>query len=367
MRLIWSGQLPALRCFATFERSSRSDWAACLELAQSDCACPSATRRPRVPAGDRAKKYAKHALAAKACTERDAVASSAYEPTGADQLIPRQQKGNLQPSTESTPNSAGDLRPAYPVAVAHRNFGVTQALQSGLDLHLHGPAIVQIRHPQPAQAATSNGAKRAEVRRSQAISLAQPFCGDPVSSALLNGQRSRLRLALRTRSHDQVGDPGLDGLKKALQVPKIVAAIRVKKNYYLAIQGKCSQSCQARGAVSPPRFPNDRGSRTPRVRGSFINAAVVNHVNIPHWRPRNRLNHGSYGLGLVQRRNDHVDVQGLLASKRAKGLSPLDWDTVDRRAGYTTVRERVHVRTSAQSRISSLLRRASSSSRLCCQ
>src|SRR5712692_6256876 len=105
MRLIWSGQLPALRCFATFERSSRSDWAACLELAQSDCACPSATRRPRVPAGDRAKKYAKHALAAKACTERDAVASSAYEPTGADQLIPRQQKGNLQPSTESTPNS----------------------------------------------------------------------------------------------------------------------------------------------------------------------------------------------------------------------------------------------------------------------
>src|SRR5713226_4055160 len=191
----------------------------------------------------------------------------------------------------------GDLRPAYPVAVAHRNFGVTQALQSGLDLHLHGPAIVQIRHPQPAQAATSNGAKRAEVRRSQAISLAQPLCGDPVSSASLNGQRSRLRLALRTRSHDQVGNAGLDGLKKALQVPKIVAAIRVKKNYYLAIQGKCSQSCQARGAVSPPRFPNDRGSRTPRVRDSFINAAVVNHVNIPHWRPRNRLNHGSYGLG----------------------------------------------------------------------
>ena len=138
-------------------------------------------------------------------------------------------------------------------AVINWDFSRGDALQRGLNLHFHRPAVVGVGHLETLQRGVAYGPKRAQVRVAKAPDKPHQVAGKPVSESRLRRQGASFGVAQDARADDHVRLVPQDRFDERSHLFRVIAEVGVEKHDNVRLVER-SDPCEARRPVTPARL-----------------------------------------------------------------------------------------------------------------
>src|SRR5687768_11582134 len=115
--------------------------------------------------------------------------------------MPSNSPQDLEARAHTALDRATDLRLADPAAVAHGHLLATQANPRRAQLHLHGPAIPAVIHPELPQSSHTDGAERPKISEPLPRSQCNQYNGESVAESSVLRHRTDLALTELTAAN----------------------------------------------------------------------------------------------------------------------------------------------------------------------
>ena len=178
-----------------------------------------------------------------------------------------------------------------------------------LDLHLDGPPVVAVLHPEGLQGIPTDRAKWAEVGVADAVQEAKRTAGDGVADPLLHAERALIPTAAGSRTDHHVGIAGAYRVDQREELTGVVAVVAVEEHDDVrGIGSEVREGFQAGGAVAALGLVDDFGPVLSRYFGGAIGGAVVGDDYAADRWARDIAQDQREGVLLVESRDDDGDV-----------------------------------------------------------
>ena len=179
----------------------------------------------------------------------------------------------------------------------------------GLDLHLDGPPVVAVLHPEGLQGIPTDRAKWAEIGVADAVQEAKRTAGDRVAELLLRAERALIPAAASTGTDHHVGVAGADRVDQRGELAGVVTVVAVEEHDDVRrIGSEVREGFQARGAVAALGLVDDFGPVLSGYLGGAIGGAVVGDDDAADRWARDVAQDQREGVLLVESRDYDGDV-----------------------------------------------------------
>ena len=197
--------------------------------------------------------------------------------------------------------------PARPRAVVDGHLDDAQAAERRLDLHLDGPAVVAVGHPEPAQRVGADRAERPEVGGPRAGEQVEQAHAHLRAEDRVPRLRPRQPAAAAARADHEVGAAVEDRRDDVARLRGVVAAVAVEEEQHVRV-ARGRDAGQAGAPVAAARLDHDARAGLARGRRGAVARAVVRHDRLRHER-RHRAHDGPDRVLLVERGDHRHDAR----------------------------------------------------------